>query len=366
MGTKVIRSEKAEAGMVIAADVYTEDYQLIISKDTRLTQRGIDRLLYYAIKEVRIYYSEEQRKKTKKKKITEPSFSAYENKIRETQEFKAFSKGFDGMVDSLKNSMEAIADNRGEVKAEQLLSGVDAILANSRNGLHTIDMMHCMRDYDDLTYAHSVNVSLLCNTIGEWLGYKSEEIRAVTLAGLMHDIGKIAIPPELIKKPGKLTKEEYEIVKSHTVLGYEILKKTNLDQQIALVALCHHERCNGTGYPLGIGASQMNEYSRIAAVADVYDAMTADRVYRKGICPFSVIEDFEKDGRGNYDPRILLFFLEKIIQSYIGSRVTLSDGSQGEVIMINSVALAKPVVRIGDSFVDLSKKKDLRIESVAR
>ncbi|KSV59385.1 HD-GYP domain-containing protein [Acetivibrio ethanolgignens] len=366
MGTQVIRVEKAKAGMILAADICTEDYKLIMAKDTVLSEKGLEILSNYSIKRITIYTEEPPKQELEEEN---PIISEYQKKIVNTKEFKEFNEKFDGMVESLKGTMQSLvnaAEEEGTVLQEELMSGIDGILSKSRNGLHTIDMLHCMREYDDLTYAHSVNVSLLCNTIAEWLGYSREDMRAVTMAGLLHDIGKLKIPPELIKKPAKLTDKEYEIVKRHTIFGYEILKRSNLNSQVILPALCHHERCDGSGYPLGVRIEQLNEYSKIVAVADVYDAMTADRVYRKGICPFEVIENFEREGIQKYDPNVLMPFLNKIIQSYIGTGVILSNGEKGEVIMINSKALSKPMVRVGEKFVDLSKEKNLRIENLIR
>lgn len=362
MGKKVIMAHRARAGMVVAADVYTEDYKLIIPQDAVLTEKSIERLAYYSIEEISIYMKEKEEQKISQK----PEFSEYENKIRGSEEFKVFSKRFDTEVESLSESFNSIVEGTEKLSEEKLLSGIDAILEKSRNGLHTIDMMHCMREYDDLTYVHSVNVSLLCSVMAEWLGYSKEKQRLVTFAGLMHDIGKLKIPQELIKRPGKLSEEEYKLVKNHTVYGYEILKGCGADKEAALAALSHHERCDGSGYPLGVTAPKIGWCTRIVSVADVYDAMTADRVYRKGICPFCVIETFEKEGMEKYDPHVLLTFLNKTIQAYIGCRVTLSDERQGEVVMINPQALSKPVVRIGDIFVDLSKENNLRIEGVVR
>jgi putative nucleotidyltransferase with HDIG domain len=352
--TKLIRTEKAKIGMVAAGDVYLDDSQMILSKDTVLTEKTLERLAHYCVEKIPVYVEESEAE------------LSYQEKIRKTPEFKEFNKSYDSMVDSLEVSMQGIVYEEAGIKQEELLAGVDEILEKSRNGLHTLEMMQCMREYDDLTYAHCVSVSLLCNTIGSWMGYKGVELREVTLGGLLHDIGKLCIPPELIKKPGKLTDEEYKIVKNHPVLGYEILRRANIDPQISMPALCHHERCDGSGYPFGVSLRRLNEYSRITAIADVYDAMTADRVYRKGLCPFEVIAMFEREGFEKYDTSVILPFLSRLSESYIGSTVLLSDDRRGEIIMINPQKLSKPVVRVGDDFIDLSKKEDLRVKEIVR
>lgn len=362
VGKREIKTYQAKAGMITARKVLTADGRLIIPEDTELTPKMLRLLSDYMIEKITIYWD-------KPKPKEEKAELSYQEKVRSSKEFKRFEECFQNTVSGLKGSMQEViesAEGDGRVGKNRLLYGVDSILENSRNGLHTIEMLHCMREFDDMTYVHCVNVSLLCNTIGEWLNYKGEELRTLMLAGLLHDIGKLKIPAALIKKPGRLTDKEYALMKKHTIFGYEILKHTDLEEEIAIAALAHHERSDGSGYPLGLLAAQVDEISSIVAVADVYDAMTADRVYRKGICPFEVIEAFEREGIEKYDPHVLLSFLNKIVQSYIGASVLLSNGQTGEVVMTNTRRLSKPVVRIGDEFVDLSKEKDISIQSVVR
>jgi HD-GYP domain-containing protein (c-di-GMP phosphodiesterase class II) len=191
-----------------------------------------------------------------------------------------------------------------------------------------------------------------------------EETRILTQAGLLHDIGKLLIPKHIISKPSKLTEDEFEEIKMHSIKGYQALKDLNLDVRVKYVALMHHEKCDGSGYPNGFKANQIEGFSKIVAIADVYDAMTSNRTYRQAICPFDVVENFERDGFLKYDPGYLMIFLERIVQSYLHNVVRLSDGREGEVVMINKLSLSRPVVRCGNTFIDLSKEPKLSIESV--
>lgn len=369
MEKRKIKAYTAKVGMKIAEDVYTREGMLIIPQDTVLTEKNMERLSYYMIERITIYCEKASKECEELLKGQKAPEEVFQDRVRSTPEFNAFNQNFKEAVEVVKSEMQDVlvaSENNGHLEQKRMLSSVDTILGNSRSGLHTIEMMHCMREFDDLTYVHSVNVSLLCNVIGEWLGYGAEELRGITLAGLLHDIGKIKLPAEMIKKPGRLTKKEYEIIKTHTILGYEILKKTDVGEDVSVAALLHHERSDGSGYPLGLTAEKINEHAGIVAVADVYDAMTANRVYRKGICPFEVIENFEREGIEKYNPYVLVSFLNKIVQSYIGAEVILSDGRAGEVVMINADFLSRPVVRSGDEFIDLSKKKELKIKSVVQ
>ena len=229
---------------------------------------------------------------------------------------------------------------------------------NSTQNVHIFEMINNMRQYDDSTYAHSINVALISNVLATWLGMKEKDILLLTQCGLLHDIGKLCIPDNIIKKPGKLTDAEFNLVKTHPYAGYEILEKQKLNPHILNSAMMHHERCDGTGYPFGLSAEKIDDYAKIISIADVYDAMTSARVYRGAMCPFKVIEIFENEGLSKYDTRFLLTFIENVLNTYIQTRVRLSDGRTGEVIMINKHALSRPLIRSGSGYIDLSKEPD--------
>lgn len=221
-----------------------------------------------------------------------------------------------------------------------------------------------MRDNDDATYAHSVSVALLCNVFGHWLKYSNEDIKVLTLCGLLHDIGKMLVPSNIISKPSTLSKVEYDIVKNHPTDGYHLLEDQDLDERVKKAALMHHERRDGSGYPQGLKDDQIDEFAQIVAIADIYEAMTSPRVYRRPNCPFDAIGVFEQDGFQMFDPALLLTFLEGLANTYVNCSVKLSDNRVGEIVMIDSHNITKPVVKIESAFIDLSKEKDLSIKEV--
>ena len=124
----------------------------------------------------------------------------------------------------------------------------------------------------------------------------------------------------------------------------------------------HHERCDGTGYPLSIEGNKIDKYAKIIAIADVYDAMTSARVYRGPLCPFKVISLFEQEGIQKYDAKYVLTFLECVVNTYLQNRVLLSNGVEGDIVYINKNMLSKPVVKSGAEYIDLSTKPDLQIQ----
>lgn len=351
-----IRTDQAEAGMIVATDVYTSNNQLIITKGTKLDERMITRLRFYNIYGLFVYKEDME--------LEFPKEESYIEMLRSTPEFKKFNRTYVESVGNVEKSFQDVLSNSNELDIDNLLADTDRILQEGRNGVHIFEMLHGIRDYDDMTYVHCLNVSLICSIFAGWLKMSKEETRILTLGGLLHDIGKMLVPREIITKAAKLSEEEFEAVKLHAVKGYQALKDTTLDIRIKYAALMHHERCDGTGYPNGFKADQIESFSKIIAIADVYDAMTSNRRYRKPICPFDVVENFERDGFLKYDPGYLMVFMERIVQSYMHNIVRLNDGREGEVVMINKLSLSRPVVRIGSSFVDLSKEYKLTIDAI--
>ena len=387
MAAKRILTSRATQNMIVADDVYTSDDKLVIPEGTVLTEDIIDSLKEYGVFAIRIKVDDdgnnaaaenekvmpagdevlkEQRQEIKNS--AEQEHESFLKQVKESKEFEVFHSAFVDSVDNLKNVFSKVVMHNEQIDGESILSDVENVVSKGRNSIHILDMLQCMRGYDDVTYVHSVNVALLSNMIGRivYPDISDEELKVLTLAGLLHDIGKMMVPDNIIQKKGRLTLPEYNLVKTHVLFGNNILKGIdNLDPRIAEVAMRHHERCDGTGYPGGYKREQIEPFARIVAIADTYDAMTSDRAYRAAICPFDVIEMFEREGIVKYDVEFLLPFLEKAVQAYMNTNVRLSTNQIGKVIMINKNEFSKPVVQVGDEFYDLSKEtNDIVIDKV--
>ncbi len=356
METKKIFIGSAKPGMKLAADVYDSDSRLIVPKDIIIDESVINRFKLYSVFSL-IIYLEEEKQELKHEEV------GYFESIKQKKDFAHFEEKFSESVDDLKTNLNDIVKKYTPISPEKMLKGVAEIIASNKTGHNMFDMLNCMRGYDDLTYVHSMNVALICNVMAGWLGKSQEETDLITMAGLLHDIGKLKMPVDIITKPGKLTDEEYEIIKSHPTLGHDILLESNVDERIKNAVWMHHERYDGGGYPNGLVGEQIDDIARIVAIADVYDAMTANRVYRNGLCPFKVIAHFERD-MSIYDPRYILLFLEKTAETYVSNKVLLSNGKEGKIIMINKMSLSQPVVMVGDKIYDLAKQKDITIEQL--
>lgn len=364
MKTKKLFTANLRPGMIVAESVYTYNGRLIIQENTELTPDIISKLKHYAIKTVYILVNDSpQKTENTNNNDNDNQKPTYFERIEQSEDFKKFHSQFDSCLTGFKKTLNDMIIKSSDGLVDEMISEIESILEKSRNPLHLLEMMQCMRGYDDLTYAHSINVALICNVIGTWMNLSHDDIETLMIAGMLHDIGKLRIPPEIIQKPSKLTDNEYAIIKKHPEYGYEILSTKNLNSKIKLATLQHHERYDGKGYPNGLKGNEIDLFSGIVAIADVYDAMTADRVYRKGICPFPVLEHMELQ-KELYEPGALYKFIERTVEAYINTEVKLSNGDVGRVVLLNKNFLSRPIVISDTKTYDLSKDFHLHIDTL--
>lgn len=309
--------------------------------------------------------------KVEKPKVDEPKTRVEESKthsqkVVESNEFKDFQLDYFKALDYLKEVFEGVSSKKGYAIDEEALIKSIAPLFISRNTITEVfDMLHHMHALNDTVYAHCINVALIARMIGRWLHLDQRALDVLTCCGLLHDIGKLSIPDEVLNKPGKLTDEEFELIKSHPKMGYEMLRHQDIDNRIKQAALMHHERYDGSGYPNGLTSEFLPDFAMIIAIADVYDAMTAARSYRVPLCPFQVIENFERDGYQKYHTKYIYIFLNRIASTYQNNRIMLNDGRGAKIVMLNQNQLSKPVIQFDDGeCMDLSTQKEFYITKI--
>lgn len=363
---KRIKTSQLVPGHVLAEDVYNFNGQLILTKGLVLTDKIITRLEFYSITSVRVE-EEMQAVPSEEHEVDLSTIKEdlHSEVIKNSPEYQQFKASFDESISGFKNSINDIVSLNAPIDTDSLLNNTkELILHGKESSFGTMDMLHNMRQYDDLTFAHSMNVALICNVFAGWLKLSDEEKDLVTLCGLLHDLGKLKIPDTIIKKPDKLSDDEYQIIKTHPIEGYQLLRAQNVDLNIANSALMHHEKCDGSGYPLNLTGDKINRFAKMVAIVDVYDAMTSARIYRGPMCPFRVIELFESEGLQKYDAHYILTFLQNVCNTYLHYSVQLSDGRVGKIIFINKNNLSKPLVQCGNEIVDLSVTTDIHIEKI--
>lgn len=239
-------------------------------------------------------------------------------------------------------------------KSEEICEEISNDLAQFDQSM----VMRCVNmigEADNYLYTHCVNVAALNGLIGQWLSLSDIEIKQLIKVGLLHDLGKLMVPPKVLNKPGRLTEEEFEVIKRHPVLTYDMLCKSGETNQDVLVGVRHHhERPNGSGYPDQLVHSNISLFARITAISDVYDAMVSKRCYKNASMPFEVLAQFEKNQFFEFDSKIVNVFLNNIIYLFVGMNVTLSNGENGEIIFLPPKNLENPVIKVGNRVVTTS------------
>jgi len=314
----------ARPGLVVARSIYHANGTLLLGQDieldnrliARLTQLGVDSVYvknpYFEIEPVEVL-SEKTRVETVR--LTHKAFEAYR---------KSGTLNVSDLQRATKMLVEDVIDNRNVL-------------------IHLTDI----RAHDDYTFGHSINTCVLAAMIGVKLQLKEAQLKELALGVLLHDIGKTIIPAEVLNKKTPLTPEEWQQIQGHSSTGFELLRKQGtIPLMSAHVALQHHEFFDGTGYPRGLAGEDIHRYARIAAIADLYDAITSDRPYRLAMLPHEAYE-VVLGSRGNkLDPAITDVFLENVALFPVGTMVLLDTGEIGVVTAIHPGMQARPVVKV--------------------
>lgn len=283
---------------------------------------------------------------------------------RKSRDYRLFNERVIKSAQLLEKSLsEYIVREDEDLNTNKLLKETREIIALSDDPVHTFRMLRRVRRYDDLTYIHSLNVAILCHEFANWIHMPEEEQDILTLAGLLHDVGKMGIPGKIIKKAGLLTDEEYELIKQHPQKGYDFLKKHPLDERIMNVALMHHERCDGSGYPQELKADEIDDFAKIVAIADYYDALTSARVYREPHCPFEVFRMLQQE-RDKFDSTYLAVFMEGVASFYIGCEVVLSNQKRARMVDTNPTDQSNPIVKMDGLIVNLAMAPDVDVKEI--
>lgn len=384
-----IKTSDLKPGMVVTESVKTKRGQELIPPGTTLTKQLISRLEFYSIDaifvdEASVLTEEEiqaalqaamaqklghsspevQQEEPQPEIVTPKNEIAYSQKVKRSKTFQEYSLRSTMVTKMLQDQLEGFVLEDKPLDFDELLMGTKSLITPGQTVIQYFDMLHNLRSCDDSVYSHSLNVAMISRILGKWLKWSSSDLDNLVLAGLLHDIGKITIPPEILNKEGKLTDEEFQQIRQHPRTGYDMIKDLKIDSRIKKATLQHHERCDGTGYPMQVDEIMLDDFAMVVAIADVYDAMTAARKYRAPLCPFQVIREFERDGYHKYKTEFLLTFLRRIATTYQNNRVILSDGQAAKIILLNPNSLSEPLVQLNDgSCIDLASSP-LYIQSI--
>ncbi len=340
--------------MITAETIYNDYGAVIVWENTVLDTLTIKKLKDFGLDSIRIYESslsgEVEKEETRYRGDEADTVQFSESYERDTEEFKSVLHDL------------SVGKTIG---IEKTVLIADSVYAKKDKKREIIECITRIQKVDEYTYYHCINVSMLAMLIGKWLRLKPEDNHLLVQAGLLHDIGKSRIPMSVINKPGKLTEDEFIEMKKHSEYGYYLVQyMEGIDKRVPEAILYHHEREDGSGYPMGLLGDQIPLYAKILAVADIFDAMTANRSYKLKHSPFDVFDLMQNGCFGFLDPIVLNTFLANISHYYIGNKVRLNDGRIAEVVYINSQQYGKPVLKSGEEYIDMSVAKNLKIEEL--
>ncbi|MBU5440077.1 HD domain-containing protein [Tissierella sp. MSJ-40] len=342
----VISIDDLRPGMVVDRNI--ENFQtgaILVAKGTVLNKRIISQLMNLGIEQVAIYMDNNG-------SIDEPI-----NNL--SVKYKFLSNKLDRIFNDVKYSKKVILS--------EISSEVDQLITEITKENNVIGRIKQLEEKDDYTFNHSLNVCMLAIMVGKWLNYSKKDLKQVALTGLFHDIGKLKIPDHIINKPDKLTMEEYEIVKKHSIYSYNILSGTvGISKNILMGVLQHHEREDGSGYPQGLKGNKIHEFAKIIAICDVYDAMTSNRLFKKKESPLLVAEYLNNESFNSLNPLITRVFLDNISRFYVGNKVLLSNGEIGEIVYVHPQQPTKTIVKSDSSFINFLEYQDVKIIDILK
>lgn len=330
---RLISMNVLKEGMVVGRTIWNEAGHPLLHKEVVITSRIISRL-----RDLNIQYLYIEDKISSGIEIEETI--APEKRI---QAVKNITKALDDVRHAKSAQASYVLDQQSKV-----IGLIVEDIMNSVTGSEEVLMV--LTDaylYDEYIYQHSLQVTLYAIAIAKEMGYPYDDLRLIGIGAVLHDVGKLLIPTEILKKPGKLTDDEFNEMKQHARYGFDLLR--NLHSISLLVAHCafqHHERIDGSGYPRGLVDFEIHPFAKIIAVADVFDALTSTRVYRKKLLPTEAIAIIEEGHGKKFDARVVDALKRSIVHYANGTIVLLNDGRRGIVSKQNLVDVSRPWIRV--------------------
>jgi HD-GYP domain-containing protein (c-di-GMP phosphodiesterase class II) len=345
---------------VLAEDIFTEKGIIILSKGTILNVNLIDKLKRLGIESVKI-----------ENDIPEEEYNfgisfAEQKSISEDTALRA--------IETCKKILRNLLQTGKIVGEEEINKTVECLIAEVITNDNQKVNVSYFNNYDTELYTHTLSVTILTLYLGKSMNLNKNQLRELAVGCLFHDVGKHLIPTEILNKPSKLTEEEFEVMKKHTLEGYTLLKN-KITPLAANISLSHHEKFDGTGYPHKLKGRNIPLFGRMIAVTDVYNALTASRSYRQGLQPNEAVELIMGSGGGHFDSEIVQHFIKIVCAYPNGSVVTLSNNAKAIVIEQNRSFPLRPMLMVIEENgrplkeykeLDLAKKINVTIKKIEK
>lgn len=351
----IVRVENAKVGMIVAEDIFSNYGGILVNAGDVLDRRTIDKLHLNGIKKFKIIEEVGSENVPIAKAISSVDAQAL---VQFTEVYKEKTEEVRGMFNQF------VTIDNAPLATESLTDVTNDILHAIGDQKDVFRYIHRMKQADPSIYTHSINVSILCNLFGTVLDFPEDKKNELTLAGLLHDIGKVELEIDVSKNILNIDQMDEPVLENymkHSILSYRILTEKNLPKSVCMAALMHHESENGTGFPTSAKWTQIHEFAKIIAIANYYDHMTYSGTMQKKINPFAVIKLLEDVQFSRFDIQFVAAFIKRTANFYLNEWVELTSGEMGQIVFINQNDLSHPIIKIDNVLVDLSRESDIDI-----
>lgn len=355
-----MKTHRVKRGMIIKSDVFNRSGVILVPKDTVVTNDVLTILSRHFIEDVVVEYGLES-KPALNHSPEKPPLSKTEQKEIKLKEATHIYKVAE---DTLSQNLKEIVQKDKEVDIPSLLGLLQNVIDKTDEQLSIFDLLHHMQQDSDTLYSHSINVSLYAQLLARWAGLEKDEIELVSLAGLLHDIGHLRYADSDTEPFTLYDAMKKNCHEQHPTFSYRILQNKDIDHRIKQAVLTHHERFDQSGFPLGVSYVNINKITRVLSIADSYVTLITEEFTYPGMVPFEALKYLQEVEHNKYDYSLLSVFVEHIALNYVQHDVVLSDGRIGTILMINKNDIARPLVQIGNFFVDLSTQTRLSIKKI--
>lgn len=349
--TRRLSFNQLQEGMIVAKNV-EQNGRILLKKDNPISNQMIEKLQsLYFVGTVEVYAKKVEKKKT-------------EAEIKKEQQHKIVEQEFNEISFKLQKTFRQIVTEDG-IAINEVREFAKKIQNEINPSSVVLKNIVLYGSGTDSIYRHCVNVAALSAILGKWIGLEKSQVNLLVYSAIMHDFGKTKVDRDVLKKEVPLSKNEFSHIKTHANAGYQIIKQISfLDKSVSYGVLMHHEREDGSGYPLGLKSEAIHPFAKIIAIADVFDAINSDRGYKKKKPPFEALQIVKNEGLGKLNYEYVKIFLEHVIDYYTGEEVLLNTNERCKIIQMNVNNLDRPLVMKNGEFVDLDKEKDLYIKEI--
>ncbi len=355
-------------GMLLGEDIVDRNGVVIMQQGAILNKKLIDKIVKFHFAQ-NVYVFTKEKKETGMDQNLENLMKVYkEEKKKEERRLKrrqTYASQIEDLSMRLKKSIfiENIESKSFNRELNHIIFDLKKLATDYYNIFSVILSDGNVENY---LYEHTVRSTIISFLLGKWMGINNEQLNLLIKASLLKDIGKVKTSRDILEKPEKLTTNEFKEIKKHPLYSYALIKNIeNIEKSVCEVVLQHHEREDGSGYPLGIKGQEISQMTKIVTIGDMFTAMTAKRVYAEKLSPFKVLNEFQQSAFDKLHMGVVMTFIKNFSEYYLNAEVKLSDNSQGHIIRLDLNEINKPLIKLRNgAFVDLKIERNIEIVDV--